>query len=115
MGKNFEDLQVWQRSQALAVQVCREAETCSNYGFRDQIVRSAISIPSNIAEGAERLSSKEFIQFLSYAKGSCGELRCQLLIAEELEYFEREESLKMVGETREIFRMIRGLIQSLKK
>jgi four helix bundle protein len=114
MGQNFEDLQVWQRAQSLAIQVCQQMETCSNWGFRDQIIRSSISVPSNIAEGAERLSPKEFIQFLSYAKGSCGELRCQLLIGQNLKYFDLEQSEQMVRETREISRMIWGLMQSLR-
>jgi four helix bundle protein len=115
MSDGFEELLVWQRAQLLAVTVCRELEDCKNYGFRDQIMRSAVSVPSNIAEGAERLSPKEFIQFLSYAKGSCGELRCQLMIAQSLGYIAPEKTNGLIDETREISRMLWGLIGSLKK
>lgn len=115
MSENFESLKVWQRAQALAIEVCDKMADCNNWALRDQIMRSAVSVPSNIAEGAERLSSKEFIQFLSYAKGSCGELRCQLMIAQSLGYIPPEKTDFLVDETREISRMIWGLIGSLKK
>jgi len=64
---NFEDLEVWKRSARLS--------SLKDYGFRDQITRSGLSVPSNIAEGFERESFKECVQILSYVKGSCGELR----------------------------------------
>ena len=64
---SFEDLQVWQRSKALAVQVINMLSTTKNYGLKDQMIRSAISIPSNIAEGAERKGPKEFANFISYS------------------------------------------------
>jgi four helix bundle protein len=85
---SFEDLEVWQRSCDLAVEVCDAFKSCKDYGLRDQITRSAVSVPSNIAEGAERLSRKEFAQFLGYAKGSAGELRTQIIIASRLGYIE---------------------------
>lgn len=112
MNGGFENLEVWQRSKSLAVSVCRQAETLRSSGFRDQIVRSAISVPSNIAEGAERESSKEFIQFLSYARGSAGELRTQLIIGSELGYWQKMDSATAIQETIEIGRMLSGLIRS---
>lgn len=75
--------------------------------------RSAVSIPSNIAEGAERLSRAEFRQFLGYAKGSAGELRTQLCIAEELGYLDAEIAQSLRDELIQISRMIHGLIRSL--
>ena len=72
---SFEDLEVWKRAKALAVTICRVFSSCRDFGFKDQISRAAVSIPSNIAEGAERNSPREFRQFLGYAKGSSGELR----------------------------------------
>jgi four helix bundle protein len=74
----FEQMDVWKRSCRLCVAIYRAFGSCREYGFKDQIGRAALSVPSNIAEGYERSSSKEFARFLKIAKGSCGELRSQL-------------------------------------
>ncbi len=76
----FEDLAVWKRSARLAAAVYKEIGNYKNYSFRDQITRSALSISGNIAEGFERVSIRECLQFLSYARGSCGELRSQIYV-----------------------------------
>jgi len=76
---SFEKLEVWKRSCRLAVEVCQVMKDCSVYTLRDQMSRAAISIASNIAEGAERGSKAEFIRFLPIAKGSAAELRTQLI------------------------------------
>jgi len=110
---SFEDLDVWKRSCDLAVHVCNTLRKSSDYGFRDQITRSAVSVPSNIAEGAERNSRIEFSQFLGYAKGSAGELRTQLIIAGRLGYIAESQSQEWVREIREISAMIYGLAKSL--
>ncbi len=81
--EKFEDLIVWQEAKALATKIYGELKECRDYGFRDQLQRSSVSIASNIAEGFERRSNKEFIQHLYVAKGSCSELRTQLYIAQE--------------------------------
>jgi four helix bundle protein len=86
--KSFEDLEVWQRSYNLVVKISISLRECKDYALRDQLARSLISLPSNIAEGAERFSKKEFIQFLGYAKGSAGEMRTQIAIANQLGYFD---------------------------
>ena len=86
-----------------------------DFGFRDQITRAAVSVPSNIAEGVERNSKAEFKHFLGIAKGSAGELRTQITIARELEYLADQEAGEMLGESVEISRMLHGLIRSLKK
>lgn len=112
---SFEDLDVWRRSCDLAVQVCKAFRKCNDYGFKDQITRSSISVPSNIAEGAERNSRKEFSQFLGYAKGSAGELRTQLIIAGRLGYITEAQSREWISETREISAMIYGLGKSLEQ
>ena len=64
----FEDLEVWKRSARLSADIYKELLQLKDYGFKDQITRSGLSIPSNIAEGIERESNKECLQFLSYAK-----------------------------------------------
>ncbi len=114
MSKSFEDLDVWQRSRTLAVCVFRTLQACKDYGFRDQITRAAVSIPSNIAEGAERITRKEFAQFIGYAKGSAGELRTQLMIAADLGYLTENNAAELVNEATEISKMLFGLIKSLK-
>lgn len=111
---NFEGLAVWQRSKTIAVEVCRASSTSKDWGFRDQIMRSAVSVPSNIAEGAERNGTKEFILFLGYAKGSLGELRTQIMIGSELNYFALEFAENWITETRQISKMLHGLIRSLR-
>lgn len=76
----FEELEAWKRSAKLAADINIAIQNHSNYALKDQISRSAISVPSNIAEGSERDSTKDFIRFLRISKGSCAELRTQLYI-----------------------------------
>ena len=79
--ESFEKLEVWRRSHGLSIEVYRLLADCRDWGFKDQITRSANSISDNIAEGAERTSKAEFKQFLGYAKGSAGATRSQMLRA----------------------------------
>jgi four helix bundle protein len=112
MSKSFEDLDVWRRSRQLAVEICRAFKDCRDFGFRDQITRSAVSVPSNIAEGAERNTKPEFVQFLGYAKGSLAELRTQLMIARDLGYLSGEQAAKMLDEGEQLSKMLYRLVQS---
>jgi four helix bundle protein len=111
--ESFEKLEVWRRSQELSINLYRPLADCRDWGFKDQITRSGNSISDNIAEGAERSGKAEFKQFLSYAKGSAGETRSQVLRAVALGYIPAERGSELVGELKEISRMIRGLIKSL--
>ncbi len=86
---HFEDLEVWQRARPLTAKIytlARQGEFAKDFGFRDQICRAAVSIVSNIAEGFERRSNRQFQQFLDIANGSAGELRAQLYVALDLGY-----------------------------
>jgi four helix bundle protein len=112
-NETFERLEVWRRSPALSIEIYRLLAGCRDWGFKDQITRSANSISDNIAEGAERTGRAEFRQFLSYAKGSAGETRSQVLRAMPLSYMSAESGARVTGELREISRMINGLIKSL--
>lgn len=114
MGKRFEDLEVWKRSYALALAVYKIFSDCRDYGLRDQITRSSVSVPSNIAEGFERNSNKEFIRYLYIAKGSCGELRTQLYIAVGVGHIENEKCAGLINDAQEISYMLNGLIQKRK-
>ena len=111
MSRDFEKMDIWKRACRLSVNVCMEFKKTCDFIIRDQIVRSAISVPSNIAEGAERNSDKEFLQFLSIAKGSCGELRTQLYICCRL-YPERKPIFeKLALDAKEISKMLHAFMQ----
>jgi four helix bundle protein len=107
----LERLEVWKRSCRLAVDLYRVLSSCKEYGYKDQITRAGLSIPSNIAEGYERDSDKELARFLRIAKGSCGELRTQLYIGLEAGFLRKDIARSMIQEAIEISRMLQGLIR----
>lgn len=112
----FEDIDAWKRSMELCQQIYGLAEDDSfsnDFRFKDQILASAVSIPSNIAEGFERLGDQELIRFLSIAKGSAGELRTQIHIAFNVGYIDEDQFEGLYSEVMEISRMILGLIKYL--
>ncbi len=109
----FEKLEVWQRGRQLAVDLYRALSDCRDRGFKDQVTRAALSIPSNIAEGYERGSRKEYARFVRIAKGSCGELRTQLQIGREVGFLNEERAREFVSRATELARMLQGLIRSL--
>jgi len=111
--QSFEDLEVWQRGCRLTVDIFKAFQRCKEFTLKDQIQRSALSIPSNVAEGAERGSNKDFAHFLNIAKGSCGELRTQLYIARRLDFITKAESEKLVAESKELSAMLEGLRRSV--
>ncbi len=113
--ERFEDLEVWKEGVRLAVALYKQLATCKDFGLRDQLQRSAVSIPSNIAEGYERSSNKEFIQFLHIAKGSCSELRTQLYIAREVGVIEHKRVTEFLEQTRKISAMLYKLIKTRKQ
>ena len=108
----FEDLEVWKRSARLSADIYRALKDMKDYGFRDQITRSGLSVPSNIAEGFERKSKKEFLVYLKYALGSCGELRTQTYIGMEIGYISNITGKKWIQETKEISAMITSLVKT---
>ena len=103
--ERFEDVVSWQKARELTKLVYRLSKAVEfgrDFGLRDQIRRASVSIMSNIAEGFERGGDKEFIQFLSQAKGSCGEVRSQLYVALDQEYLlasEFDEITRLAVET----------------
>ena len=107
----FEDLDVWKRSAQLSAELYNATATLKDFGFRDHITKTGLSIPSNIAEGCERGSKKELAAFLRYAKGSAGELRTQIYIGMDIGYFEENNALRWLCETIEISRMLHSLIR----
>ena len=87
---SFESLDVWKRSKNLSVEIYRSMAKLGDWGFKDQVTRSSLSIPSNIAEGMERASDKEKARFLDIAKASSAELRTQIIIGIEVGYIQED-------------------------
>ncbi|MEK7089656.1 MAG: four helix bundle protein [Patescibacteria group bacterium] len=85
--ERFEELPIWKDARIISSEVYKKTRSFKDFSLRDQMRRAAVSIVSNIAEGFERWSNKEFIQFLYIAKGSVGELRAQLYVAYDAEIF----------------------------
>jgi four helix bundle protein len=109
---SFEDLKIWKESLLLCIQIYKSMKEIKDYGFKDQIQRASVSISSNIAEGYERQTNKEFIQFLFIAKGSCGELRTQLYLAKELQYIKQETAELLIEQSKVLSSMIQNLIKA---
>lgn len=112
--QSYENLDVWKKAVDLSISIYKVFHNCRDYGFKDQICRASVSIASNIAEGMERDSIKETIHFLHIAKGSCAEVRTQLLIAAKIDYLEREQFESLKKDAESISRMLHGLIKSIK-
>src|SRR5438477_7908623 len=113
--QSFEDLEVWQRGCRLAVDVFKTFASCRNFTMQDQLQRASLSIPSNVAEGYERNSNKEFVRFLNIAKGSGGELRTQLYISRKLDFLTKTDFNRLAVESKEISAMLHGLSRAVSK
>jgi four helix bundle protein len=115
--ESFEDLMVWQKGMEIVKQfylISREGDLCRDFALRDQLRRAAISIPTNIAEGFERSSRKEYVNFLNYAKGSTGEVRSLLNVAFNLGYLEPSQHEALRQEVMELSRYLFNHIKSLR-
>ena len=118
--KSHKDLEVWKTSMSLAKQVYEITQTYPKeeiYGMTSQMRRCAVSIPSNIAEGASRNRNgvKEFIQFLYIATGSASELDTQIELSRSIGLADSENLTQLQEQTTKVLMMLRGLIRSLKK
>ena len=113
--ESFENLEVWKSGCRVAVRIYEILKTCKNYGLKDQMTRAAVSVPSNIAEGAERDSKLEFIRFLHIAKGSAAELRTQVYIARQIGAIDEDIQKELVEELKTLSAMLHGLIKSIQK
>ncbi|MHB9069244.1 MAG: four helix bundle protein [Sedimentisphaerales bacterium] len=113
MSSNFENLDVWKKSCRLSVDLWQLLKNSNEYWLKEQMLRSALSIPSNIAEGCERNSKAEFKRFINIAKGSAAELRTQVYIAIETGVLKKESIEKFIEELKAITKMLQALINSL--
>lgn len=116
--ERFEDIEAWKCSREivnLVYEMSRNDRFARDFALVNQIRRAAISILSNIAEGFERNGDKEFVQFLSIAKGSCGEVRTQLYVALDQEYIDAVSFTKVEDKLVQTSRMLSGLVNYLKQ
>jgi four helix bundle protein len=114
--KDYKDLRIWQTG----IEVVKKVYSITKlfpkeelYGLTNQLRRSAISIPSNIAEGFARQHNREYKQFLYISLGSCAELETQLIIAREMGYLEESEFVRIIEEISSVAKMTTNLIKKL--
>ena len=116
MLKNYKELNVWQKSYKLCLHIYKVTKRFPKdemYGLTSQIRRSAVSIPSNIAEGYGRKTTLEYVRFLYIAYGSVCELETQTMISGDLGYVKKERLGELRGEIGDVERMLKALIKSL--
>ncbi len=114
--KSFKKLTVWQKAYKFVLNIYKQTQRLPSselYGLSSQIRRASVSILANIAEGSERQYKKEFMQFLSIARGSLAEVETYLMLAKDLGYFKEEEFIELEEQRKEIGRLLRGLYKSL--
>jgi four helix bundle protein len=117
MVRTHKDLDVWKNAISFVTFIYKETELFPKteiYGLTSQIRRAAVSIPSNIAEGATRKSKLEFKQFLYVALSSAAELETQIIISKNLEYFNDAQSQQILEDLNCISKMLQGLIKTIK-
>jgi four helix bundle protein len=114
--KTFEELEAWQKARKLSNDIYDKTSSgafSKDFSLRDQINRSSGSIMDNIAEGFERGGNKEFIQFLSYSKGPCGEVRSQLYRAKDRSHITEDEFETLMNQSIELGKQIGGFMKYL--
>ena len=117
MIKSYKDLEIWKKALNLAVdcyQLTKDFPKEEMFGLAIQIKRSAVSVPSNIAEGRSRIHPKEFIQFLSLSRGSLAELETQLEISQRLGFSNSEKYLKLFCAITHITKMLNATLTTLR-
>ncbi len=115
--ETFEDLRVWQKGIELVKQIysiTRQGDFSKDFRLRDQLRRASVSIPTNIAEGFERASRREYVNFLNIAKGSAGEVRSLLRVALEIGYLNRQTYTQLHTQAVELSCMLFNQIQRIK-
>lgn len=114
--KSFKKLIVWQKAYILVQMIYTHSHhfpSTESYGLTSQIRRAGVSVLANIAEGSERQHKKEFLQFLSVARGSLAEVETYLMLAKDLDYLNEKEFSSLEEQRRQVGRLLRGLYKSL--
>lgn len=112
---NCKNLDVWKRSAALSSEIYLHLADLRDFGFKDQLTRSGLSIPSNIAEGLERISDKEKVRFIDISRGSIAEAQTQIYIGMKIKYIDNDIGNKWIKELEEVGKMLTGLMKSINK
>ena len=115
--KQFTDLQGWQEGHSLALAIYKATEDFPKqevFGLTSQIRRAAVSVPSNLAEGFNRYSAKEKLQFYNIAVGSISEIKSQLFLARDLNYMSNNSAAELLEQTELVRKLILGLIKSIR-
>lgn len=118
MVRNYRDLKVWEKAMDLVERIygiTRKFPDSERFGLISQMQRSAVSVPSNIAEGHARDSTRDYLRYLSIAYGSLAELETQTMIASRLSYISDDQAKELLDAEAEIGRMLSGLKKSLKQ
>ena len=115
MIKDFEEMEVWQDAQALAVAVYEDLSRVRDYSYSDQLKRAAVSISNNIAEGAERHTDADFARFLDIAKGSAGEVRSMYQLGIRLSLFTAETAQVRCDTCVSLSKQLAGFARYLRK
>ncbi len=113
----FEDLEAWRLARALTLKIytaTRTGEFAKDFGLKDQIRRASVSIVSNIAEGFDRKSNKQFIQFLEIASGSSSEVKAQLYVALDVGYISQDQFSDLFADASRVGQMLTKLLQYLR-
>ncbi|MGB9823255.1 MULTISPECIES: four helix bundle protein [Thermodesulfovibrio] len=117
MVRYFEELDIWKEARLFTkkiYEITKNSSFSKDYGLVDQIRRASVSVMSNIAEGFERGSNQEFLQFLYIAKGSCGEVRTQLYVALDQGYIDKKDFDELLSSAKKLSIMISNLISHIK-
>jgi four helix bundle protein len=115
---SYRELKVWQKSMDIAERIfclTQDFPKQQQYGLASQIQRAAVSIPANVAEGHGRSTTREYLRFLSIARGSLAELETELLLAKRIGFVDPLETAAVLEELDEISRMLRGLQNAIKR
>ncbi|KAA1258181.1 hypothetical protein LF1_06970 [Rubripirellula obstinata] len=118
MVRSYRELEVWQKGMDLVVAIyaaTKKFPADERFGLCSQLQRAAVSVPSNIAEGQSRTSTKEFVHHLSIARGSLAEIETQIEIAVRLGYIPNPDDEQLAAEAATVGRMLSGLIRSLRR
>jgi four helix bundle protein len=114
--KSYKNLIAWQKAMELVTAIYDATQgfpSHEQFGLISQLRRAAVSVPSNIAEGKEHYSNRDFVRFLRHARGSLAEIETQVLIAQQRTYLDNETTLKLTQHIDELGRILSGLIKSL--
>jgi four helix bundle protein len=116
--EKFEDIVAWQKARELTREIYAHTKSgafAKDFGLRDQIQRASVSTMANVAEGFDRGGDKEFIQFLSFSKGSCGEVKSHLYAALDQQYISPAQFTQLYNSSDEIGRLLSGFMGYLRQ